>query len=160
MAKKNQSEQKQSGNKSGQKAGFLHVLFAWVLVVLWAGFIFYMSSRTSSNLSTGFFASFSDWLKALINSVIGYHEDPVSVACHFIEYTVLGFLLSHALGLRLGFWKSLLFAIVVASAYGVSDEIHQIFVPGRMCDPADWAVDTLGASLGALISAFVFRKRR
>lgn len=41
-------------------------------------------------------------------------------------------------------------AVVLASAYGITDEIHQIFVPGRMCDPLDWAVDTAGAALGAV----------
>ena len=147
-------------DQSGKVTGFLHTFIAWLLVVLWAAFIFYMSSCTSSNLSTGFFSTFHDWLKNLINSVIGYHEDPVSVACHFIEYTILGGLLSHALGLRLSFWKTMLFAIIVASAYGITDEIHQIFVAGRMCDPADWAVDTLGASLGSFMMSFALRKRR
>lgn len=43
------------------------------------------------------------------------------------------------------------FAVAAASLYGVTDEIHQLFVPGRFCDPADWLVDTLGALTGALI---------
>ncbi|MFR0868308.1 MAG: VanZ family protein [Adlercreutzia sp.] len=33
-------------------------------------------------------------------------------------------------------------AIACASLYGVSDEVHQLFVPERMCDPVDWMVDT------------------
>ena len=39
-----------------------------------------------------------------------------------------------------------------ASLYGISDEIHQIFVPGRTADPIDWLVDTCGAALGAFIA--------
>ncbi|MDO4854768.1 MAG: VanZ family protein [Coriobacteriia bacterium] len=44
-----------------------------------------------------------------------------------------------------------LLAMVLASLYGISDEFHQIFVPQRSCDPADWAVDTIAALIGALI---------
>jgi VanZ family protein len=33
----------------------------------------------------------------------------------------------------------------LGSAYGIIDEIHQRFVPGRTCDIRDWLFDTLGA---------------
>ena len=42
-------------------------------------------------------------------------------------------------------------------AYGITDELHQAFVPGRLCDPADWLTDTLGASLGATLAAILVR---
>lgn len=44
-----------------------------------------------------------------------------------------------------------LLTMALASLYGISDEFHQIFVPQRSCDPADWAVDTIAALIGALI---------
>lgn len=65
---------------------------------------------------------------------------------HVALYTVLGALLRAATG-RTG-W-----AIGLASAYGVTDEVHQAFVPGRQADPLDWAADTVGAALGALLVA-------
>ncbi len=34
--------------------------------------------------------------------------------------------------------------------YGLTDEIHQSFVPNRHCDPFDLLADTIGALLGAL----------
>ena len=43
------------------------------------------------------------------------------------------------------------FAVLCASAYAVTDEIHQILVAGRACKIQDWAIDTAGALLGALI---------
>ena len=52
----------------------------------------------------------------------------------------------------------MLLAIVVASAYGVTDEFHQLFVPGRACDPVDWMVDTAGAALGALLAHVALRR--
>lgn len=47
------------------------------------------------------------------------------------------------------FKKALVCAILCASFYGVSDEIHQYFVPSRSCDPVDWMIDTIGATCGA-----------
>ena len=51
-------------------------------------------------------------------------------------------------------------AAALSSVYGVTDEFHQIFTPGRSCDPMDWLVDTLAATLGALICYAVLRKLR
>jgi len=52
------------------------------------------------------------------------------------------------------FWKrrsvlALLLVALTGSAYGVIDEIHQHFVPGRSSSFWDWLADTLGAFLGA-----------
>ncbi len=41
--------------------------------------------------------------------------------------------------------KLLIASLLFSSLYGLSDEWHQSFVPGRMSDIADWAADTLGA---------------
>jgi VanZ family protein len=40
-------------------------------------------------------------------------------------------------------------AIVIATLYGVSDEYHQRFVPGRNLDQIDMAADAIGSILGA-----------
>jgi VanZ family protein len=37
----------------------------------------------------------------------------------------------------------------VASVYGIIDEFHQYFVPGRACDIWDWVADSLGGAAGA-----------
>jgi VanZ family protein len=39
-------------------------------------------------------------------------------------------------------------ALVIAGGYGVFDEIHQLFVPGRSGDLFDWFADVSGAVLG------------
>lgn len=48
-------------------------------------------------------------------------------------------------------------ATLSALAYGITDEIHQIFVPGRSADWHDGLADTLGGLLGALIFARLSR---
>ena len=49
------------------------------------------------------------------------------------------------------------FAAALASLYGLIDEIHQYFVPGRNCNVWDWLSDTLGA-LAAVAALKLFLK--
>jgi len=77
---------------------------------------------------------------------------------HAAEYAVLGGLLVRALhlaGLRPS--VALVVAVVVASAFGATDEFHQSFVPGRNSDVADWLADTLGATIGAVLVTAALR---
>jgi VanZ family protein len=37
----------------------------------------------------------------------------------------------------------------IASVYGITDEFHQSFVPGRDANIWDWLADTIGACIGA-----------
>ena len=51
-------------------------------------------------------------------------------------------------------------AWVVAALYGVSDELHQALVPGRMPSIGDGLADAAGAALGVIIALGVARGRR
>ena len=80
---------------------------------------------------------------------------------HFVEYGTLGALLLFALrwnGADRGL--ALVLALVGASVYGASDELHQAFVPGRSCDLQDWVADTLGGAMGAGLLALALRLAR
>ncbi|MBL9189386.1 MAG: VanZ family protein [Opitutaceae bacterium] len=76
---------------------------------------------------------------------------------HFAAYGLLASLLCRALG---GSWRGALIALLLASAYGASDEWHQSFVPGRHSDIADWVADTLGAAVAVVLYAGFGRYRR
>jgi VanZ family protein len=41
-------------------------------------------------------------------------------------------------------------SVFIAAAYGLSDEIHQQFVPSRVASIYDLLADTIGAFLGVL----------
>lgn len=76
---------------------------------------------------------------------------------HSIGYAILGALLLRALararwaGVT---WKTALLAIVMATVYGISDEFHQGFVPGRSPDVLDVVADMTGAAIAvALVGA-------
>ena len=53
--------------------------------------------------------------------------------------------------------KHLLIVILIVSVYGIIDEIHQSFVPGRFPSVYDWIADTLGAILGGT-AGFILAK--
>ncbi len=79
---------------------------------------------------------------------------------HALAYAVLGFLL---LGSRQlsgnGFnTAQVRSSILIASLYGISDEFHQYFVPGRSADVWDWVADTLGAVIAVSLLAWSSRK--
>jgi VanZ family protein len=82
---------------------------------------------------------------------------------HSIGYAILaGVLLRAFAGGRLGgvTWLRGLLAIVLATLYGVTDEFHQLFVPGRSADRYDVVADCLGASLGVALGWLASAVRR
>lgn len=72
---------------------------------------------------------------------------------HVVEYAVLGWLCTRA---ACGTWPSRAtwrigaFAFFVAALWGLTDEIHQAFVPGRVSELWDWAADCIGSGLGTV----------
>lgn len=65
---------------------------------------------------------------------------------HFIAYAVLAWLWWRVLApQRQVSWAVLLLAFGLTTLYGISDEIHQLYVPGRHGQPADVFFDAAGA---------------
>lgn len=63
-----------------------------------------------------------------------------------------------------GMWKSkpaacILIVCIAAACYGASDEIHQIFVPGRDASVYDWIADCTGALAASLVRAALVRRK-
>jgi len=49
-------------------------------------------------------------------------------------------------------------ALFISSLYGLLDEIHQSFVPGRNSEFLDWVADSLGAAAGVLLVYYLLKK--
>ena len=76
------------------------------------------------------------------------------LAAHALAYGLLGVLVLHALAG--GRWRGITGrraagAVIIAGLYGLSDELHQRFVPGRTATLLDLAADVGGALCGVLL---------
>jgi VanZ family protein len=79
---------------------------------------------------------------------------------HVLIYAALGASLVRALaGGRITAMTltRILFAAALGTLYGVSDEIHQHFVPPRTPDILDVAADAVGALVGAVLMTLLAR---
>lgn len=70
---------------------------------------------------------------------------------HFVGYAVLGALAFMAVRGDGSGRRAVALAVLFCAVYGITDEFHQSFVPGRSPDVFDWGVDTIGALCGALL---------
>ena len=86
---------------------------------------------------------------------------PMDKVAHALEYAVLGVLLFRSASFR--YEPGLRFFIILSCIgilYGISDEIHQAFVPHRVSSVWDVAADTAGIILGLLIAGLWRIRRR
>lgn len=113
----------------------------WIPAICWMGVIFYLSSRTGSDLQSMF---------PIFDSLnFG----------HVIAYFVLALLFYWALYQPNRNKLTIrLVAIFLCFLYGLTDEWHQSFVPGRAPDWRDIVNDVLGASLAMIALRFYRRK--
>ena len=88
-------------------------------------------------------------------------ENDLRVAAHFSEYFLLS--LSLLLPLRLKLKKTgrslFLPPVLFSMFYALTDEIHQIYVPGRAFELKDLLIDSLGAVCAALTTYLILRLR-
>ena len=120
----------------------VQVFWYWLPAVLYAGMIYYMSSQSHPEEQLPAFV-----LKDISDKVL-----------HAVEYAGLAVLCYRAFRWAAGpsvARQALVLAIVTASIYGVTDEVHQFFVPFRESSWLDWLADTAGATVGALSWRFI-----
>ncbi len=73
---------------------------------------------------------------------------------HFAVYALLAFLVARAVKKEKILWSSMkikIITILFVAGFGLSDEIHQAFVPGRYASAWDFLVDCAGSVAGCLL---------
>ena len=111
------------------------MLRLWGPVVAWMALLFAVSSRAG----WGRVSQIPDWMT------------------HGAGYAVLAVLACRALARGLGrpvTARAAALAVLISTVYGVTDELHQSFVPGRIADAWDLLKDAAGAAAGALACAW------
>lgn len=150
----------------------------WILLLLlivWMGTIFFFSAKPavqSAQMSNSvgkmigklFVPDFEKLDIEKQDSFADSIDYVVRKSAHACEYAVLGILL---------FWnyeqkirkRNLLIAVswISAAAYAATDEIHQVFVPGRSGQISDVLLDSFGGLFGIVFSVVIqclIRKRK
>jgi len=139
--------------------------FAWLALTVFIAVGIFVSSSISGEYSG--YASMA--VAETFRRVLQIEYDTISAATlnfilrkfsHLVVYFALSFCLANYLKFITESRRNLFLAAwLLASAYGVIDEIHQYFVPGRHSDAWDWVANTLGSMLGAVAIMLIMRKR-
>jgi len=103
----------------------------WLVAIAYSACILYVSSLPGSvTLDYGFLRS---------DKVV-----------HALAFALLSIFVRYALessGLCVAGPTPYLLAVLIAASYGVTDEFHQAFVPGRAASFSDWTADAAGPAI-------------
>ena len=108
----------------------------------------YLAGRVVGEL---FVPGFDEWNAEKQQKFVEKIDHPVRKTAHAAEYAILGILAAGAcITTKKKGWKTVLFPWGIATAYAVTDEFHQLFVPGRSGQMTDVMIDSGGALVGLL----------
>lgn len=131
-------------------------LFAWMLLIFLLSNEVASTSSGRSNeivryLTTSFHFDFPQEFLIFITRK----------AAHIIAYFILGILAFNVASThKFEHRRAILLSIIFAFAYAISDELHQLFVPGRSGEIRDILIDTTAAALGIYLYYCIINKRQ
>jgi len=121
-----------AANPSNKEAAL--IIKSWLAVAACMGFIFFVSSRPQRDIPPLF--PFQD------------------VVYHTLVYLILALYFSRALkntNPNIPALNLIIFTIIFGVVYGITDEFHQSFVPGRSVSGFDVFIDAIGSTAGGII---------
>lgn len=137
----------------------------WIPVVIVMSIIFYfshapavISSQTSAATTSTMLGLFKKWFgvnpfsQIMANSL----EVIIRQVAHVVEFMLLAMTFYYAYYSQVKsrkrmIWITLFFSI----GYAVTDEIHQIFIPGRAAELVDIITDACGAAVGIICCVII-----
>lgn len=136
----------------------IYKILSWLAVILWMVLIFCLSAQVaeqSSKLSTGVTEIIIEIIQKVVPKVeidIHHFGHVIRKLAHFFSYLVLGVLVLNAFQCcGINGHRSIVLSAVVCVLYAASDEIHQLYVPGRGGQIRDVIIDSSGACVGFLL---------
>lgn len=134
--------------------------FKWILVIAWMIIIFMFSNQPAniSDEKSRFVVHLFNAVGINLNSVFGSLANfVVRKISHFSEYFIFYLLLFNAFHEKFEIKKVLFLSLIIVFLYACSDEIHQLFIPGRTGRIRDVIIDTCGG-LTSLLCCFYYYK--
>jgi VanZ family protein len=132
-------------------------ILPWALVIFWMALIFYLSHQPaveSSGLSTSITRKIAEIIEKIAPN-IGLNLESlnhiVRKNAHFFVYLVLGTFVAHGVkNSGVSSFKVITVALLICILYAISDEIHQLYIPGRSGEVRDVIIDSAGSLVGIL----------
>lgn len=121
--------------------------------------IFTMSSFNSIES-----ANQSNYIVNIISNVLNINNIEllnliIRKLAHYIEYLILGILVINMF-IKNNIPQSYLISIIFCIIYATSDEIHQLFVPGRACQIKDILIDSIGSITGIYLYKLISKRKK
>ncbi len=145
------------------------IIIPWALVILWMAIIFLFSHQAateSAQLSSGITRKIVQTISN-ITPKINLDQEVLShfirKGAHFGVYFILGILVVNALiisnkpKMNLSKLHIFIIGLFICVLYAISDEVHQLFIPGRSGELRDVLLDSSGA-LAGIVALFIIRK--
>lgn len=155
-----------------------------ILIILNCITIFYFSNQVAqtSSTSSGRVVNFIMKILPQFNSIEEQKKEYIAneilqpivrKLAHFSIYTLLGFLtMNYAIAdekiekqllklctqqLYISKYKKVLYSQLFGTLYAITDEIHQLFIPGRSCEFRDVCIDSLGVLTGIIVALAILK---
>ena len=129
-----------------------------ILIILWMILIFYLSNQIaneSSKLSGGLTRKILEVLHILDGKTIEEQaiiETIIRKLAHFTLYAIGGILILLHINLyKISDKNKVIISCSIGTAYAITDELHQLFVPGRSGEIRDVFIDSFGIIIGIII---------
>ena len=141
-----------------------------ILIILWMGVIFSFSSDDADKSTIKSDGVIIKITETALNKKLSDKEKkeyttkyivPVRKSAHFTLYFILGVLVFlFVKDFTVINYKVVLISIIVVLLYSISDEVHQLFVPGRSGEVLDVMIDTMGGFISCNILYLIYRRKR
>ena len=140
------------------------VLFSWLLVFIWMGSIFYLSSmdselfntKSKDTINTVVESTIVDTNKDIskdnLNSIVNGLNKPLRKCMHSFVFFILVILFINAFyNSNIKNYMCYLFFIILIFIYVCFDDFHQLYVVGRTCQLMDIGINMIGILIGVLV---------
>ena len=129
------------------------------LIIIWMATVFAFSnqpaeksSRTSGNITEKVVKVITKDNKKITQTEKDSIETIIRKCAHFVLYLIGGVLvINFIITTRVEGKYVIIYTILFTFVYAITDEVHQIFVPGRSGEIRDILIDTVGANCGTLL---------
>lgn len=140
-----------------------------VLIVLWLGLIFFFSNQKSSDSLDLSKSVLYKIVEVVHNKELSNSEKEtlykkylffIRKCAHFILYFVLAILVFILLKEYISDYRLIIYSILFAFIYSVTDEFHQAFVDGRSAMVADVFLDTFSSGISVILCYIINNRKK